>query len=137
MAEFQEIMRQWRRLCEPYERCTDCPIRESPIPAHNKGDVDFERLEAIVKDWTKEHPEPTYPSWGEWLSEIGVFQCVDGEWRFAKANEPISADIAEKLELDPLPPLPIAHGDCGSASAEEALKKLGIWSPLPEAPKEV
>lgn len=41
------------------------------------------------------------------------------------------------VKLPPLEPLLIAHGDCGATSKEEALKKLGIWSPLPEAPKEI
>lgn len=101
MSEFQNFMRQWRRLCETYNRCVDCPIGKCPTPSHSIWDVDFGRLEAIVKDWVKEHPEPAYPSWSEWLSEIGVFQCVDGEWRFAKANEPISADTAQKLGIEP------------------------------------
>lgn len=96
MAAFQEVMRQWVRAkkainennlsCWPLEMFTDDHIAN---------------IEKEVMSWAAEHPEPKYQSWGEWLSEIGVFQCEDGEWRFAKANEPIPADIAEKLGIEP------------------------------------
>ena len=45
--------------------------------------------------------ETRLPSWGEWLSDVGVFQCDDGEWKFVKANDLIPADIAQKLGIEP------------------------------------
>ena len=96
MAEFQKVMREWVRArkainenelsCYPLEMFTDDHIAN---------------IEKEVMAWAAEHPEPKYQSWGEWLSEIGVFQCEDGKWRFAKANDSIPADIAEKLGMRP------------------------------------
>lgn len=68
--------------------------------------VDAKRCSEKANDITIAPNEPVQletrlPSWGEWLSDMGVFQCDDGVWRFVKANDPIPADIAEKLRIEP------------------------------------
>ena len=112
MAEFAQTMKDWHRMCKamtfkkPNDPCSVCKLEAygcSPVyeAIDSYQDVDFEVVGETITAWAAEHPEPKYQSWGEWLSEIGVFQCEDGEWRFAKANEPIPADIAEKLGIEP------------------------------------
>ena len=122
MAElsFQEVMRQLNRLCSHYQNCGEngCPMFDEcgNIGAHCSGPKHSNRIEKIVMDWAAEHPEPVYPSWFEWLEKIGVAgRAYDLEPYFIgdkeillrtaaftpKAFEPIPADIAEKLGLEP------------------------------------
>jgi len=105
MADFVDVLRQFDRMCKANAGCFNCPLHEQD-GVSDRCSIgafvnDSERIEREVMKWAAEHPEPKYQSWGEWLSEIGVFQCEDGEWRFAKANDPIPADIAQKLGIEP------------------------------------
>lgn len=78
MAEFQEVMKQFDRMCWYYQRrrkCpTDCPMDGVNISQCRK--VAFEKpeyAEKTVMAWAKENPEPRYPTWIEWLTDLGVF----------------------------------------------------------------
>ena len=73
------------------DSCAD----ECSIGAFVLNTADIERK---VMSWAAEHPEPVYPTWREWLSEQGVLSA-GGLWE--KAFEPIPADIAEKLGIQP------------------------------------
>jgi hypothetical protein len=67
-------------------------------------------VEAAVMRWAAEHPEPVYPTWGEWLvaqdiiTEYGRIECggsgVCGVFT-DKGGQPIPADIAQKLGIEP------------------------------------
>ena len=129
MAEFSEVMRQWGRLCTQHcaENADDC---DGCLLGGTRADVcgsyardnteDVEELERLVMSWAAEHPEPVYPTWGEWFVEIGAAKRVpigdpwpvemaDGsmfgpEYEIVLAqNERIPADIAQKLGIEPLP----------------------------------
>lgn len=64
MAEFSEVMRQARRMCEAYGRCSDgCPWLHMPCG------YTIEQYERVVMQWAEEHPEPKYPTWCDWLME--------------------------------------------------------------------
>ena len=99
MAEFQEVMRQAKRMCERFGRdCAGCGIAGGhcplgPIP-ENWDVSDFENIERIVMDWAAANPEPKYPTWTEWLRTFSA----DGVDLYA----PIPADIAEKLGIKPI-----------------------------------
>ena len=123
MAEFQEVMRQAKRMCKEFGNdCAGCGLASShcplgPIPENWDG-VDFANVERIVMDWAEKNPEPRYPTWKEWQDtnfpnndalmrpcifeseeyfnckqEIGCEKCM---------NNPIPADIAEKLGIKPI-----------------------------------
>lgn len=77
----------------------------------------------MVDAWAAENPEPVYPTWAEWLEEMGLTRRSVSIARTAnavepdsmqgipglpfitllslKARSPIPADIAEKLGLKP------------------------------------
>ena len=125
MAEhsFQEVMRQWRRMCVAFkEGCERCPqyceyqCYNTVKRVFEHGDI--ESLESNVMSWAAENPEPVYPTWREWLIKRGlidfkvdfkslsyspylalqgspVIECLN-----AKASEPIPADIAQKLGIE-------------------------------------
>lgn len=130
MAEFQEVMRQKRRMCDSYKTCKGCPIFESP-------DKKRERLlcphfmcaypdivEKLIMKWAAENPEPKYPTWIEWWNEnfegkgrrmlqpcafvppkelgcsIGHDGCMQAPYKCWHTRIP--AHIAEKLGIEPI-----------------------------------
>ena len=120
MSDFVQTMKDWRRLCcamgmeYPGNWCDHCPLLcISPdergcdaIYADEFADnVDWNKLEQIVKKWAAEH-SMVYPTWGEWLIKQGVLKAgtttMHGiTWQPVGDNlfEPIPANIAEKLGL--------------------------------------
>ena len=59
--------------------------------------------ERIIMDWAAGHPEPVYQTWGEWLERVIPHGNGDTALTFAvyAMRQPIPADIAEKLGLEP------------------------------------
>ena len=53
--------------------------------------------------WAAEHPELVYPTWFEWLSDMGlIVKNGDAyEFHFIRATKYIPADIAQKLGIKP------------------------------------
>ena len=98
---------------DKYNVCDNCRLKDYGCPAiyeSENASTDWGHIEKVVTAWAAEHPEPVYPSWGEWFVEHG--DLVDG-WQNATnaawmANtalsifmKPIPADIAQKLGLQP------------------------------------
>lgn len=103
MSEFAEVMRNWRRMCDTYTTedaarcCQGCPMDGRGCGAIYENDnADPEVIVREVQRWAANHPEPVYPTWGEWLQKLynntnyaGIFIT------------PIPADIAQKLGIEP------------------------------------
>lgn len=100
MAEFQEVMRQYQRMCKGRE-CKNCPIGISSIKDCfcRNGYISelghFEETEEIVMLWAAENPEPVYPTWGEYL------HTLHNEPSSRELSKPIPDNIAQKLGLQP------------------------------------
>ena len=115
MAEhsFQEVVHQWRRMCNSTS-CVGCEIHKKCLKwvcdGHEgrfDGD-DAKAVEIIIMQWAAEHPEPEYPTWGEWLCDNGVMLNVQTSCDPVPVyisgigySQPIPADIAQKLGLKP------------------------------------
>ena len=105
MAGFHEVMKQWGRLCRQHcaENADDC---DGCILGGTRADVcgsyardnaeDAAEIERLVMEWAAEHPEPVYPTWGEWLQTLYKSQNYAGIF-----ITPIPADIAAKLGIEP------------------------------------
>lgn len=109
MAEFQEIIKQFRRMCWYYQRqvkCDGCPMAGCNISQCRKLAFDCpDETEIIVTKWAAEH-QPVYPNWWEWLASIGaVTRKVKPDVASALIEtgllDPIHADIAQKLGIAP------------------------------------
>lgn len=122
MAEFQEVMRQAKRMCEA--NCEECPLSHTVgniCPIAVTGNDEIAEIENIVMNWAAEHPEPRYPSWNRWFRETfpnSVFAtspcpntfcriCDQSRYRGEAEchkckSDPIPADIAEKLGIKPV-----------------------------------
>lgn len=110
MAEFKDVMRNWKRLCKAFtteidEMCCDnCPIMALDYDKHGcdaifsdwANNAKWEEVEQTVTEWAKKNPEPVYPTWAEYLMHI--YQDVS----YSRIlGETIPADIAEKLGVAP------------------------------------
>ena len=129
MAEFSELVRIKKRICDKFSRnsCNGCPLSQNGceiISIIGYRDFEFKKLEETLLSWAAEHPEQVYPTWGEWLEQQGIcfsrltnysrvggisipqvfdYQ-IEGKTAFIcgdKVNDPIPADIAEKLGIEP------------------------------------
>ena len=104
--------------------CAGCPAKA----LWDKNDICLIRLvlkaenceEQIegLKAWAAEHPAQRYPSWREWRNKMfdgweceihpcifasyGRFNCTEVQTCWECANQPIPADIAEKLGIKPI-----------------------------------
>lgn len=111
MAEFSELVRIKKRICIKYKSsgCIGCPLEHSRgdlcgiISISGYSDNKFLELEEALLSWAAEHPEPVYPTFREWLISIGVIGKMSTHSVIADklAMTPISADIADKLGIEP------------------------------------
>ena len=116
MAEFREVMRNWSRMCENFKGCGECPLAKSDVEGTYMCEngitaFDYEAAEPLILRWAADHPEPVYPMWWEWLADKEVVDvaltpdCFGGIITkinpSGKMYEPIPADIAQKLGIEP------------------------------------
>ena len=104
MAEFQEVMKQWRRFCKSHNNCGECEFDGKGIcgEAH-LTDIPYADIELRIMAWAAEHPERMKTTWGEYLCNIGlIHDCTESEDVLLRLfNNVIPADIAQKLGLEP------------------------------------
>ena len=105
MAEFQEVMRQYDRMCSHYEECAGCPFHRNVIWCIKKiggkryVNENARPAEEIIMAWAAEHPEPVYPTWTEYFRMIGVFPSWSGHEILDATHIP--AETAKKLGVEP------------------------------------
>ena len=123
MAEFTEVMRQVKRMCDATvsERCHECtlwrPETESCSLYGDDDGVDYADMERRVMAWAAEHPAPKYPTWREWQHSMfpgagdDMYPCsflsyTDCRCKGSSCGEcrerQIPADIAAKLGIMPI-----------------------------------
>jgi hypothetical protein len=124
MAEFQEVVKQAKRMCKAQHNCYECPANVicNVNECHKRISCvasisDYKNVERIVMNWAAEHPEPMYPTWEEWhktnfpgarhdicpnyfIREKPLGTCAVSCKKCT--NTPIPADIAEKLGIKPI-----------------------------------
>ena len=118
MAEFAEVLKQIRRMhdaCACGEKAQHrngkpmCPLYKYQFPCNDIVYFDYEHedIELAVMAWAKEHPEPVYETWFEYLLRSGVIPenaPAGGEYQWiveSIKNKRITTDIAQKLGIEP------------------------------------
>jgi len=122
VAEFQEMVREFHRLCETQRRlhkntCDKCPIKIATMgtmfQCYRYVLEKPEDAENIIMSWAAENPEPVYPTWGEWFAEQGELSANWKDLRVVSCSGKSSAgiiglfyneipsDIAQKLGIEP------------------------------------
>ena len=102
MAEFQEVMKEWRRMCGKMREQGDwCHADQCPLGGicQIPSTTDTATVEGIVMAWAIENPEPVYPTWTEYFRMIGVFPSWSGHEILDKTHIP--AETAKKLGVEP------------------------------------
>ena len=107
MAEFQEVMRQFGRMCAE-AGCSSCPLYDRDGTTDGCSMAKFINKPKIIEDevmeWVAVHPEPVYPTWMEWLTDVLAIPKAaiwDESLVYDALQEHITADIAEKLGIEP------------------------------------
>lgn len=104
--EFQEVIRQKKRMCQS-TMCCECDIYrlcgEDLFECQRFINNNPKKAEEIIMSWAAEHPAQVYPTWGEYLCDIGLIgDCTESEdVIFRLFNNVIPADIAQKLGIEP------------------------------------
>ena len=131
MAEFVEVMKVAGRMCTEYDvhYCAGCPMHNTAlnecalkVSPDCHPDKELIMLEAKVMKWASENPESCYPTWREWQQEhfpdaagwmrpcnfisLKGADCINCTSCERCAEQPIPADIAEKLGIKPIPAEP-------------------------------
>ena len=114
MSDFVQTMKDWRRMCRVYTTddescCNGCPVvdfREHGCGAvfQMEDSIDWGRYEGAIREWAAEHPEPVYPTWLEWLEQKGIIKVYSNSMMVKTElpiYEPIPADLAQKLGIEP------------------------------------
>ena len=110
MAEFQEVMKQWRRMCSNVSndddalKCEKCPLGEERLCSFEISDIqdaELETSEQKVMAWAEMHQEPVYPTWYEYFRGVGMGCATGGYIADWILTTHIPADIAKKLGIKP------------------------------------
>ena len=107
MAEYVEVMKQKKKMCNS-TLCCKCNIFH--FAGEDIGNCQQfisnnpSKAEEIIMSWAAEHPEPQFPSWGEYLTQIGAVNLVEQTQTYVHTAlffKPIPDDIAQKLGIEP------------------------------------
>lgn len=113
MAEYNDVIKHFKRMCRYYngQKCGGCPLyckgHGCNISHCRMLAFDDKKFQNVVMSWAAEHPEPVYPTWGEWLESFGVVEVTKAKDRIITVMmkpellNSIPADIAERLGIKP------------------------------------
>ena len=106
MAEFQEVVKNFKRMCDSYEACEECPMSTTGTArstAYCRYCVfeQFEESERIIMQWSAEHPIVTNGMkfreiFGINLDSIEVI-CRDGEGKVSH-HQDVSAWLSKEYK---------------------------------------
>lgn len=111
VSDFAKTMRNWRRMCDTFidQYGADCG-KHCPLyyldtcgAIREVENGTYDNIAETVYAWAAENPEPVYPTFREWLIDIGVISDMYTHSVIADkiATTHIPANIAEKLGLKP------------------------------------
>lgn len=114
MAEFREVMKQWVRVRKATASNLDGNVL-SVYPLEDYDDRLIADIEKNVMQWAVDHPEPVYPTWSEWLLDVGGgkkrrfesrgyagnTEVVSHDYYVCALDIPIPSDLAQKLGIEP------------------------------------
>lgn len=126
MAEFSDVMKQARRMCNEIDDCDQCGLMTDDGCCFDMMACKLtdREIENVIMQWAAANPEPRYPTWVEWWDEnfqgkgrrmltpcsfvppaelgcsIGMDGCMKAPYKCW--HTPIPADVAEKLGIKPI-----------------------------------
>lgn len=112
VAEFAKVAHEWVRMCKAYSDigdCMKCPLVHNPVcgcmcDGNGASEKDIAKAESDIMAWAAEHPEPVYPTWGEWFlqtCQVGLTDdCRANDW-IGLLKSHIPPELAKRLEIEP------------------------------------
>lgn len=95
MSDFVKMMKDWKRMCISCQpNCEKCGLFEMGCDTANMMN-EPDRAEKIITKWAAENPEPIYATWREVIEDITGIMMID------VVDDPVPADVAKKLGLNP------------------------------------
>lgn len=83
MTAFENIMKNWRRMCHAYAACDMCPlygfyVSKCPRDIVTTKEVDFAQAEKLINEWAQKHPVDARPTVSEWLirNRMSIFDPI-------------------------------------------------------------
>lgn len=82
MTAFENVMKNWARMCRTYAACDLCPLGvldiECPDDFVYQTDADFAQAEKLINEWAQKHPVDKRPTVGEWLirNRMSIFDPI-------------------------------------------------------------
>lgn len=103
MAEFKEVMKQYKRMCNTYPQCDGCPFKTELEWGCCRLEVlteeeELDIWETTVMEWARNHKEPVYPTIRELVNYI--MNKIPGE--SVSYETRIPADIAKEFNIMPI-----------------------------------
>lgn len=110
MAEFTEVVKKYRRMINAWRKNGYVPekdIRVAELDISKFNETAALWFEEYVMYWAKQYPEKKYPSWADYLHNIGVLlkylphealPCIYQDL----VRKEIPEHIAKKLGIEPL-----------------------------------
>ena len=119
MAEFADVMRQARRMCNEIDDCDQCGLMTDDGCCFDMMACKLtdREIENVIMQWAEANPELRYPTWEEWQKAnfpnaganmcplafgiVNATPCIDASCGEC-TDKPIPADVAEKLGIKPI-----------------------------------
>jgi len=81
MAAFENVMKNWARMCKEHSVCDSCPLCDLDICPDDivyYEYADFSEIEKRVNGWAKDHQIDNKPTIGAWLiaHRMSIFDPV-------------------------------------------------------------
>lgn len=130
MAEFQEVARQFTRMCDTVKDCSKCLMSGNHNSTGSECEYFFYKnpaeSESIIMRWAAENPESMYPPWDDAWKQLfpeawtvknstPTAPCLKHflpnnechKWKYPLTcfdclKQPTPADIAQKLGIKPI-----------------------------------
>jgi hypothetical protein len=116
MAEYNKVMEERNRMCDYYHsiynECDfDCPLSQDNNPALvNYSDCseflykEAEKAEQIIMKWSKEHPQPIYPTIGEVVDKLLILMNIGPRTPnlTAVCNKHLTKEAADYFGIKPI-----------------------------------
>ena len=104
--EFQFVIKEFNRMCSSIYDCQeDCPFYER-CKSDEIYDIIIENpeeFENLVMTWSKEHPKPVYPTYGEVINAMLGFEDHQAIHMDPEIfNKEISEEVAKKFNIMPI-----------------------------------
>lgn len=108
MSDFYKTVSDWKRMCLTYSdsgNCQGCPLVTNSVcgELYGASSTDIRRAGATITAWAAVNPEPTYPTYLQWLhTQLPELRGLsDSQAVHALAVTRLDPETADRLGIQP------------------------------------